>query len=242
MRPADTYAKVSYRKSIGQALLDLLAFPLRALISDEANDRLGLTSLRQERCAFAARFCEGLVLDVGCGTNKLAAIRRNVIGVDVHPWPEIDVLADTTVMPFAEETFDTVALIAGLNHVTKRAEVLASEDFLAAYASQEDILGLQPDMSALKDVGLRGIIVTAPGDEVDFVSRFFAPGYGIDEDPVTGSAHCALTPYWARRLGKSKLHAYQLSRRGGELFCEDRGDRVMISGRAVLYLQGFITI
>ena len=125
MRAADAYAKVSYRKSIGQALLDLLAFPLRALISDEANERLGLTSLRQERCAFAARFCEGLVLDVGCGTNKLAAIRRNVIGVDVHPWPEIDVLADTTVMPFAEETFDTVALIACLNHVTRRAEVLA---------------------------------------------------------------------------------------------------------------------
>jgi PhzF family phenazine biosynthesis protein len=122
------------------------------------------------------------------------------------------------------------------------AEVLACEDYFAVYASQEDIVGMRPDMSVLEKVDLRGVIVTAPGDEVDFVSRFFAPRYGIDEDPVTGSAHCALTPYWAQRLGKSKLHAYQLSRRGGELFCEDRGDRVMISGRAVLYLQGFITI
>jgi len=121
-------------------------------------------------------------------------------------------------------------------------EVLASEDYFAVYASQDDILGLRPDMSVLEKVDLRGVIVTAPGDEVDFVSRFFAPRYGIDEDPVTGSAHCALTPYWAQRLGRSKLHAYQLSHRGGELFCEEKGDRVMVSGRAVLYLQGFITI
>ncbi len=131
-------------------------------------------------------------------------------------------------------------LIAGLRK--EPAEVLACEDYFAVYASQEDILELQPDMAALKQVGLRGVIVTAPGREADFVSRFFAPSYGIDEDPVTGSAHCALTPYWAQRLGKSKLHAYQLSHRGGELFCEDKGDRVMISGRAVPYLQGFITL
>ena len=125
MTEEDPYAKVPYHKGVGQAIVDLLAFPLRALISDEANERLGLTSLRHERCAFAARFCEGLVLDVGCGTNKLAAIRKNVIGLDVHPWAEIDVLGDTTAMPFADETFDTVTLIACLNHVTRRAEVLA---------------------------------------------------------------------------------------------------------------------
>ena len=79
--------------------------------------------------------------------------------------------------------------------------------------------------------------VTAPGDDCDFVSRFFAPGLGIDEDPVTGSAHCTLIPYWAKRLGKSSMHARQVSKRGGELFCEQRGDRVTISGHVALYAK-----
>jgi ubiquinone/menaquinone biosynthesis C-methylase UbiE len=121
----DSYAKISYRKGIAQAIIDLFTFPLRVLISDEANERLRLSSLRHERCAFTARFCEGRVLDVGCGTNKLAAIRRDVVGVDVHPWAEIDVLAETTALPFADGTFETVTLIACLNHITDRAGVLA---------------------------------------------------------------------------------------------------------------------
>jgi len=86
------------------------------------------------------------------------------------------------------------------------------------------------------------VIVTARGDRVDFVSRFFAPGQGLSEDPVTGSAHCTLVPFWSRRLGKKTLHALQVSARGGELFCEDQGERVAISGRAVRYLQGTIEI
>jgi len=119
-------------------------------------------------------------------------------------------------------------------------EVLSSEDYFAVFGAEGDILRMEPDMAELRKLGLRGVIATAPGNEVDFVSRFFAPSFGIDEDPVTGSAHCALTPYWARRLGKKELHARQLSRRSGELFCEDRGGRVLVSGRAVLYLEGFI--
>jgi predicted PhzF superfamily epimerase YddE/YHI9 len=87
-----------------------------------------------------------------------------------------------------------------------------------------------------------GVIVTAPGDKVDFVSRFFAPGAGIPEDPVTGSAHCNLIPYWAEKLGKTKLHAYQLSARKGELWCELKGDRVQMSGKAVTYLKGEIFV
>jgi PhzF family phenazine biosynthesis protein len=121
-------------------------------------------------------------------------------------------------------------------------EVLCSEDYVAVFTSERDVRGLSPDMGALKRLDLRGVIATALGDEVDFVSRFFAPALGVDEDPVTGSAHCALTPYWSKRLSKSDLHAYQVSRRGGELFCSDRGDRVSISGRAVRYLEGSITI
>jgi predicted PhzF superfamily epimerase YddE/YHI9 len=86
------------------------------------------------------------------------------------------------------------------------------------------------------------VCVTAPGEEVDFVSRFFAPKVGIPEDPVTGSAHCQLTPYWASRLGKTELVARQLSRRGGEIACRLRGDRVLLEGRAVLFLEGSIDI
>ncbi len=122
------------------------------------------------------------------------------------------------------------------------SEVVCSEDYFVVFTSERDIRGLNPDMEMLKRLDLRGVIVTARGDEVDFVSRFFAPKLGIDEDPVTGSAHCALTPYWSRRLGKNDLHAYQVSRRGGELFCADRGDRVTIAGRAVRYMEGSITI
>ena len=101
---------------------------------------------------------------------------------------------------------------------------------------------LTPDMAKLAKVDMYALIVTAPGDSCDFVSRFFAPGKGIDEDPVTGSAHCELIPFWAERLGKLKLHARQVSKRGGELFCELRGDRVKISGRVALYSEGAIYV
>ena len=94
----------------------------------------------------------------------------------------------------------------------------------------------------LKKLDLRGVAATARGRNVDFVSRFFAPKYGIDEDPVTGSAHCSLTPYWAGKLHRMDLRAYQVSKRGGELFCRDCGNRVTISGRAVAYMEGSITI
>lgn len=121
-------------------------------------------------------------------------------------------------------------------------EALCSEDYVVVFQSEGDIRGLDPDMEMLKRLNMRGVIVTARGDEVDFVSRFFAPKLGVDEDPVTGSAHCALIPYWSRRLGKHDLHAHQVSKRGGELFCADHGDRVSIAGRAVKYMEGTITI
>ncbi len=93
-----------------------------------------------------------------------------------------------------------------------------------------------------RDRSFREIIATAPGRDCDFVSRFFAPAKGVPEDPATGSAHCTLIPYWSQRLGKKKLHARQISKRGGELFCEDRGDRVKIAGRAVKFLEGVIEV
>ena len=115
-------------------------------------------------------------------------------------------------------------------------------DYLLIYESQKDIEGCDPDLTMLKKSKARGIIVSAPGKKVHFVSRFFAPGSGVDEDPVTGSAHTTLTPYWSEKLGKNRMKARQLSKRGGKLICELKGDRVLISGRAVTYLKGEIEV
>lgn len=114
--------------------------------------------------------------------------------------------------------------------------------WLLVYPGTADVLGLRPDHALLGQVTPGRMIVTAPGSDCDFVSRFFAPDAGIPEDPVTGSAHTTLIPYWAGRLGKTKLHARQVSARGGELFCALRGDRVGIAGHAVLYLRGEIVV
>jgi PhzF family phenazine biosynthesis protein len=118
----------------------------------------------------------------------------------------------------------------------------SAEDLMVVLESESAVRAVQPDFDALHRIESRGIIVTARGDRSDFVSRFFAPRVGVPEDPVTGSAHCVLTPYWAAVLGKISLHAFQVSKRGGELFCSTSGDRVRISGKAVFYLEGTITI
>lgn len=131
------------------------------------------------------------------------------------------------------------ALLRGLG--ARPVEVYGTDDWLAVYSTEKEVRALKPDLGALASLHRRGVIVTAPGAASDFVSRCFFPSYGIPEDPVTGSAHCALTPYWSRRLGKKTLHALQVSKRGGELFCEDRGDRVAIAGRVAPYLEGTIT-
>jgi predicted PhzF superfamily epimerase YddE/YHI9 len=120
--------------------------------------------------------------------------------------------------------------------------VLRSRDYFLVYGSEDDIVEIAPDFSALSKFDTVGFIVTAKGKNSDFVSRFFAPGAGIPEDPVTGSAHCNLIPYWADKLGKSKLHAYQLSARKGELWCELKGERVLMSGNVVTYLKGEIFV
>jgi len=121
-------------------------------------------------------------------------------------------------------------------------EVLGSRDLMVVFENEDLIRTMRPDLVAMAGLDAFGVIVTAPGEKSDFVSRFFAPGAGIPEDPVTGSAHCTLVPYWAERLGRKELHAMQLSRRGGELFCTDEGERVLIGGRAVTYLSGTISI
>jgi PhzF family phenazine biosynthesis protein len=122
------------------------------------------------------------------------------------------------------------------------AELLRARDGFAVFETEARVRDLRPDMARVAGLDLHGLIVTAPGDDCDFVSRFFAPRMGIPEDPVTGSAHCTLIPYWAKRLDKTELHARQISSRGGELFCRYRGERVEIGGYAALYMKGTIYV
>ena len=118
-------------------------------------------------------------------------------------------------------------------------ELLQGNDSLIAVFENESVIReIRPDIGVLRRIHPNVVMVTAPGVDSDFVSRYFAPSYGVPEDPVTGSAHCALAPYWAKRLGKTQLHAKQLSERGGELWCEVAGDRVLLKGNAVLTLEG----
>lgn len=115
-------------------------------------------------------------------------------------------------------------------------------DYILLFDSEETIQNLNPNIQLLLSTQARGVITTAKGNEVDFVSRFFAPAVGVNEDPVTGSAHTTLIPFWANKLGKTELTALQLSARGGQLWCTLSGDRVFIAGKAVTYLRGEIEI
>jgi len=134
----------------------------------------------------------------------------------------------------------TAALTAALG--ARPREVLASRDYLAVFETEDEVRALRPDMAKVAALDHMAVIATAPGRDCDFVSRFFVPSLGIPEDPVTGSAHCTLVPYWSKRLGKTRLFARQVSARGGELWCEDRGERVSIAGRCVRYLEGTIEL
>jgi PhzF family phenazine biosynthesis protein len=132
------------------------------------------------------------------------------------------------------------ALVAGLGLMPRAT--LAAFDYVAVFDTQEEILSIDPDHFQLKLLDRRGVVATAPGQTADFVSRFFSPKDGIPEDPVTGSAHCELAPYWGERLNRTVLRAEQLSKRGGTLVCELVGDTVVLAGRAAHYMTATITI
>jgi PhzF family phenazine biosynthesis protein len=131
------------------------------------------------------------------------------------------------------------ALTRGLGIIPP--EVLESRDLMAVFETEEQIIRIQPVFDQLKLLPHLGVIITAPGSKTDFVSRFFAPNAGIDEDPVTGSAHTTLIPYWSARLKKKNMVARQVSSRGGDLFCEERNDKVLIAGYARTFFKGEIT-
>lgn len=142
------------------------------------------------------------------------------------------------------EAFSAISAIASIEQALGCSilALFAGRDYLAVLDNEERVRTVKPDMAKLLALDLRGVCVTARGSECDFVSRFFAPKYGINEDPVTGSAHCMLMPYWAQKLGKTNLSARQLSSRGGELSGRIEGDRVWLAGGVVEYLEGRIRL
>jgi PhzF family phenazine biosynthesis protein len=151
------------------------------------------------------------------------------------------------VMDFPRWTLDPIDnvpdAVAGGLHATP-AQVFSTADggnLFAVFASEADVRALSPDFATLKTLNA-GVIATAPGEQSDCVVRYFAPAYGIDEDAGTGSIHCALTPYWSERLRKNTVHSRQISKRGAELYCELKGNRVEIAGHAAKYLEGWIEV
>jgi predicted PhzF superfamily epimerase YddE/YHI9 len=138
------------------------------------------------------------------------------------------------------------AVLGGIEphpRVVLRSGASAPEgNYFVVYEDEADVRDVRIDLGLLKDLHPSGVCVTAPGRDSDFVSRYFAPSFGIPEDPVTGSTHCSLALYWSERLGKESLHARQLSSRGGELWVEPRGERVLLKGRAVMYMEGTINV
>jgi PhzF family phenazine biosynthesis protein len=170
-----------------------------------------------------------LEFETKSGRLRVARAEAGKLAMDLPSW-----------MP---DAWDNLSAVAAALRAQPDA-VFKARDGLALFASESEVLALAPDFAAVEELDCLGLIATAPasGEGVDFVSRFFAPGAGIDEDPVTGSAHCTLTPFWAARLGKNELVARQISARGGELYCKLEGDRVEVAGRATLYLEGLIEV
>ena len=150
-------------------------------------------------------------------------------------WLEMDFPAQP---PVVCDTPETIARAFN----TKPVEVLKATDYLVILENEDDVINARPDLTLLRTLDLRGVCITARSKKYDFVSRFFAPSHGIDEDPVTGSAYTQLAPYWSKVLGKNELYAKQVSTRGGEVNCALQSTRVTIAGKAITYLIGSISI
>jgi PhzF family phenazine biosynthesis protein len=147
---------------------------------------------------------------------------------------------DFPAAPLQVVTEVPASLLTGLGKPP--TEVLSAFDYIAVYEAEDEVRALTPDFTQLREAGLRGVIATAPGREVDFVSRCFFPKLRVNEDPVTGSAHCELAPYWSTRLARNELKARQLSKRGGTVVCEVKGERVLLSGNAVDFMTAEISV
>jgi PhzF family phenazine biosynthesis protein len=202
--------------------------PLRWFTPRLEMDLCGHATLATAHVLFRDHFPAASVLRFETRSGELTVARedgRLVLDLPSRPGAPIEV---------------SEALVAALGR--RPVEAYQSRDTMAVFASEDDVRALRPDAARVAVLDTHAVIATAPGATVDFVSRFFAPKAGADEDAATGSAHCTLTPYWAARLGRTVLDAAQLSARGGELRCELRGDRVRVAGRVVEYLRGEIEV
>ena len=188
-----------------------------------------------------ATLASAFVLKTELGYSKDEILFKTKLKGDV----KVRISEDFYTLDFPKYDFDEVSeyptqLIEGLNVQAKK--VFKGIDYVVLLEDESAVRNVKPNLSIIKAIDTRGVIVTAPGDSVDFVSRFFSPQNGIDEDPVTGSAHCLLAPIWEDLLGKSSLSAKQVSMQEGDLQCTVSGERVLISGRAVLYMKGDLFI
>ncbi|HEX5011626.1 MAG TPA: PhzF family phenazine biosynthesis protein [Planctomycetota bacterium] len=213
-------------------------WPLRWFTPATEVDLCGHATLAAAWVLFHEGLASGASAHFGCASGTLG-VRRDSAG----PFraDELLHLDFPSRPPRPLEDRALVAALAGaLGAVPREAHV--ARDALLVFDSEATVLGLRPDMARLAALDLFGVIVTAPSRGCDFVSRFFAPRKGVPEDPVTGSSHCTLTPFWAARLQRTRLQARQVSARGGELVCELRGQRVSIGGRVAPYLRGEIEV
>ena len=235
--------------------------PLEAWLPDKVMQRIALENNLSETAFFVRNedvydlrwFTPTFEIDL-CGHATLATafVIFTIIGCEEKilkfetksGWLTVEKVGDRFVLDFPSRPAAACEIPAGLIEAIGKEpkEVLRSRDYMLVYETEAEVKAIEPDFAALLKINTHAVIVTAKGDTADFVSRFFAPKAGVFEDPVTGSAHCTLIPYWAERLGKTEMFARQVSRRGGELFCELAGDRVKIGGNATLYLKGEIYI
>ena len=229
--PDDVLASIAAENNLAETAYVIPrpdTLPLRWFTPKVEVDLCGHATLATADVLFRHRYPAQKRLVFETRSGQLTVTRRNeLLSMDFPSRPG-------TPVPVSD------ALVSALGR--RPREAYLARDLMAVFDAESDVRDLEPDLQRLWAVDAFAVIVTAPGTEVDFVSRFFSPRAGIPEDPVTGSSHCTLTPYWAQRLGKTELTARQLSRRGGELYCRLRGDRVDIAGRAVEYLRGEITV
>ena len=184
----------------------------------------------------ASAFVLSTFVDVGAETLRFETMSGSLTVIKKQELFEMDF---PTRKPQPVELTQLMSQALGLPVL----EAHLSRDLLLLVKSEQQVKEAAPDFELIKQIpDCFAVVVTAEGSKADFVSRFFAPGSGIPEDPVTGSSHCSLIPFWAERLGKKQMVAQQLSARGGTLYCEDCGERVKIAGKAVLYLQGEILL
>lgn len=237
--------------------------PLQQWLSDEIMLKIAAENNLSETAFYVRRqdnieirwFTPGVEVDL-CGHATLATafVLSNFEGFSDEvinflsprsgPLP-VTVQDGNFVLNFPVDKFEAVSLTEALISATDRKPASAYKgrtDYMLVFDNEEDIRNARPNLAEIEKLDARGIIVTAKGTKYDFVSRFFAPAVGVDEDPVCGSAHTTLTPYWAEQLNKTALTAFQLSERTGVVNCRLLGERVELGGRAVLYLQGSIFI